>query len=226
MLDLRLYGLIDPDHTDPSLFYSYAQNLARGGVTLIQYRDIKGTTRERIERARCLRKALEGFEVPLIINDRVDVCLAAQAHGVHLGQADMDPQDARALLGPQGLIGLTVTQKNHMDQAPFSALSYVSIGAVFPTTSKTNPSSVGLKGLTELLTYVRQKAPSLPVCAIAGMNEETIPDACRVGLDGVAVLSALSTSPHVVETTRTLRNLVDHSVDSRSTDLKYVSSSL
>jgi thiamine-phosphate pyrophosphorylase len=212
MINLRLYGLIDPDHTDPSRFFTYAQDLVKGGVTLIQYRDKKGSTRERIARARLLKEALHNSEVPLIINDRTDICLAAQAHGVHLGQDDMDPQDARALLGPHAFIGLTITQKNHLKNSSFSALSYISIGAVFPTPSKANPTSVGLIGLKDLLVCIREKVPHLPVCAIAGINEQTLKEVCDTGVDGVAVLSALSSSPHTVETARTLRNLVDQSL--------------
>jgi thiamine-phosphate pyrophosphorylase len=209
MLNVSLYGLIDPDHTDPADFCTYAHNLVKGGATLLQYRDKKHSTRTCIHYARLLKESVSATHIPLLINDRVDVCLAAHADGVHLGQDDMHPEDARAILGDNAFIGLTVKQKKHIDEAPIHALSYISIGAVFPSTSKNNPTCLGCDGLEELFQHIRNKAPEMPTCAISGINETTLPLILKIGLDGVAVLSALAKSPHVVETTSYLRAFVD-----------------
>src|SRR6185436_11594762 len=104
-LDLRLYALVDPEHSGGHGLAELAWLVAAGGATLVQLRDKHGSTRTMVEEARAIRENLAPMRVPLLINDRVDVALAAGADGVHVGQSDMAVADARRLLGPDSIIG-------------------------------------------------------------------------------------------------------------------------
>src|SRR5205085_4655686 len=115
------------------------RDVAEGGATLVQLRDKHGTTRRLIAEARAIKQALAPFGVPLVINDRVDVALAAQAGGVHVGQDDMPVEEARRLLGPRAIIGLSIKSVAQANAAPLDLLDYVGVGGVYATSSKDNP---------------------------------------------------------------------------------------
>src|SRR5258707_320344 len=121
-----------PWHSPPWL-------VAAGGDTLVQLRDKHGETRAMVEEARAIRGNLAPMHVPLLINDRVDVALAAGADGVHVGQDDMAVEDARRLLGPDAIIGLSIKTGAQAEAAPIDLLDYVGVGGVFATSSKDNP---------------------------------------------------------------------------------------
>src|SRR5215467_5887158 len=139
-VDLRLYALVDPavagGHTVAELASSIADS-----ATLVQLRDRQGSTRTMVEEARALRAVLEPKNIPLLVNDRVDVALAAEADGVHIGQDDMPVPDARLLLGRSAIIGLSVKTVQQAEAAPLPLLDYVAIGGVYGTTSKENTSA-------------------------------------------------------------------------------------
>ena len=115
-VDLRLYGILDPERTRGRPLPDLARAAAAGGCTLIQYRDKHAGGRALVETTRALKAALAGTGVPLLVNDRVDVALAAGADGVHLGQSDMHPADARRLLGREAIVGLTLKTPAHADE--------------------------------------------------------------------------------------------------------------
>src|SRR3954470_5339934 len=106
-VDLRLYAIVDPERAGSHELTALTQRLAAGGATLVQLRDKQSDTRVMVERARAIKAALPA-NIPLLINDRVDVALAAGADGVHVGQTDMTAEDARRLLGPDAIIGLSI----------------------------------------------------------------------------------------------------------------------
>src|SRR5882672_11925214 len=106
-VDLRLYALVDPEHAGGHALADLARLVAQGGATLVQLRDKRSETRRMVEHARAIKAALAPFNVPLLINDRVDVALASGADGVHVGQTDMAVEDARRLLGSDAVIGLS-----------------------------------------------------------------------------------------------------------------------
>src|SRR5262249_26313038 len=136
MLDLRLYALVDPERAEGRPLDDLARRLAAGGATLVQLRDKNGSTRRLVEEARAIRQALRGSGVPLLINDRIDVALAAEADGVHVGQEDLAVDDARRLLGRAAIIGLSVKTMAQAQAAPVDLIDYVAIGGVFATSSK------------------------------------------------------------------------------------------
>jgi thiamine-phosphate pyrophosphorylase len=207
-VDLRVYALLDPAQRGGRTLGELA-GLISGSVTLVQLRDKHGTTRQMIEEAREIKAGLGG-RVPLLVNDRIDVALAAQANGVHIGWDDMEAKDARRLLGPKAIIGLSLKSVKQAEAAPLDALDYVAIGGVFVTQSKDNPDPpVGLDGFRTILRAVRSRAPKMPVCAIAGINVENAGGVIAAGANGVAVISALSLAPDPALAARDLRHLVD-----------------
>jgi thiamine-phosphate pyrophosphorylase len=215
-VDLRLYALVDPERAGGHELPALAKLLAEGGTTLVQLRDKRGTTRAMIETARAIKAALAPFGVPLLINDRVDVALAAGADGVHLGQDDMAAEDARRLLGRDALIGLSIKTFSHAAHAPVALLDYAGIGGVYATSSKDNPEPpIGPNGLRTLASAIRAGKPDFPVCAIAGIDAGNAGETVAAGADGVAVISALSLAPDPAAAARELRGIVDAALAKR-----------
>src|SRR5262249_2652355 len=138
-LDLRLYALLDPEHAGGHDMAGLAQAVAQGGATLVQLRDKRSGTRAMVECARAIKAALAPSHVPLLINDRVDVALGSSAHGAHVGQDDLAADDARRLLGPDAIIGLSIKTVAQAEAAPIDRIDYVGVGGVFATSSKNNP---------------------------------------------------------------------------------------
>jgi thiamine-phosphate pyrophosphorylase len=209
-VDLRLYALVDPEHAGGRTLAELARLVAQGGATLVQLRDKRGDTHSMVERARAIKAALAPFGVPLLINDRVDVALAAGADGAHVGQDDMAVADARRLLGRDAIVGLSVKTAAQAEAAPIDLLDYVGIGGVFATTSKDNPDPpIGPAGLARIAAVFRRRAPHFPLCGIAGIDASNAADAIAAGADGVAVISALSLAADPQAAARTLRASVD-----------------
>jgi thiamine-phosphate pyrophosphorylase len=209
-VDVRLYALVDPDRDGGRDLAELARLVTQGGATLVQLRDKHGDTRAMVERARAVKAALAPFGVPLLINDRVDVALAAGADGAHVGQDDLAVEDARRLLGPKAIIGLSIKTVAQAEAAPIDLLDYVGIGGVFATTSKDNTSApIGPTGLARIVEVFRRRAPKFPLCAIAGIDATNAGGAIAAGADGVAVISALSLASDPQATARELRAVVD-----------------
>jgi thiamine-phosphate pyrophosphorylase len=215
-IDYRLNAIVDASLSDIAPLPELAALAAHNGATIIQYRDKTASTRQMIDQARAIVEALKGTGVPLVINDRVDVVMATGADGVHLGADDMDADTARRLLGPDAIIGLTVksmADARHVAQAP---ADYACIGGVFETTSKVNPDMpVGLAGLKQIRTFLRNERPDLPVGAIAGITLERVPDVIAAGADGVALISALFRTDDIAATARAFRDAVDNAMGAR-----------
>jgi thiamine-phosphate pyrophosphorylase len=213
-VDLRLYAIVDPEQSDDCA--ALARRVALGGATLVQLRDKRSSTREMISRAREIKAALASSRVPILVNDRVDIALAAGAEGVHLGQDDMPIADARRLLGPSAIIGLSVKTMEEAVAAPFEVLDYVAIGGVFATASKANPGPpIGTDGLASIVNVLRTRAPDFPICAIAGINVRNAGKVIGAGADGVSVISALAKAPDPESAARELRKIVDAGLAAR-----------
>jgi len=208
-VDLRLYALVDPAVAGGRTLVDLARRLT-ASATLVQLRDKHGSTRAMVGEARDLRAVLEPEGIPLLINDRVDVALAAEADGVHIGQDDMAVPDARLLLGRSAIIGLSVKTAEQARAAPLELLNYVAIGGVYGTTSKENTKApIGIEGLRVIVDTIRTRKANFPICAIAGINTTNAADVIAAGADGVAVISALSLAPDPAKAAQDLRAVVD-----------------
>jgi len=209
-IDLRLNAIVDPEHAGGHQLADLARQCARGGATLVQLRDKRSATRAMIEEARAIKKALADFGVPFVVNDRVDVAMAAGADGVHLGQEDMAVEDARQLLGPDAIVGLSIKSVAEAEAAPLALIDYVGSGGVYVTASKQqNDPPIGPAGLARIIAALRRRAPDLPVCGIAGIDANNAGEVIAAGADGVAIISALSLTPDPAAAARSLRDIVD-----------------
>jgi len=209
-LDLRLYAVVDPEHTGGHDLVDLACAVATGGATLVQLRDKVNDTDHMIEEARALKAVLTPLSVPLIINDRVDVALAVGADGVHVGQEDMAVTDVRRMLGPAPFIGLSIRTPEQAAAAPLALLDYVGIGGIYGTTSKTSAKSpIGLDGLRRVIQVLRARIGNFPCCGIAGVTAANAAPVIAAGADGVAVISALSHRSDPRAAAHELRAVVD-----------------
>ena len=209
-LDLRLYAVVDPEHTGGHDLVDLACAVASGGATLVQLRDKVNDTDHMIEEARALKAMLTPLSVPLIINDRVDVALAVGADGVHVGQEDMAVTDVRRMLGPGPFIGLSVRTPEQAAAAPLALLDYVGIGGIYRTTSKiSGKSPIGLDGLRRVIQVLRARIGNFPCCGIAGITTANAAPVIAAGADGVAVISALSHRSDPRAAAHELRAVVD-----------------
>jgi thiamine-phosphate pyrophosphorylase len=214
-VDIRLNAIVGPADMHGRDIVAAVRDAVAGGATLVQYRDKDGDGRVLVETARALKAALAGTGVALLVNDRVDVALAAGADGVHLGQSDMHPADARRLLGDRAIIGLTLKTADQAAQAAGLPVDYGCIGGVFATLSKRNEDPpVGLAGLSAIVAAGRARGP-MPLGAIAGIGEANAGAVIAAGADGIAVISALFAAPDVAAAARRLRTVVDGAIAAR-----------
>jgi thiamine-phosphate pyrophosphorylase len=186
----KLYAITDTDLSNCS-HVEIVEQLLAGGARLIQLRDKEASAKDIFEAARSCLALTRAAGATLIINDRVDIAIAADADGVHLGQDDLTVAEARALLGPNKIIGLSTHSVAQVEAALGSSANYIAVGPIFPTTTKQNPDPV--VGL-ELLRQAR-RLTSLPLVAIGGIALETARDALAAGADSIAVISALYPLP-------------------------------
>jgi thiamine-phosphate pyrophosphorylase len=210
ILDLSVYVLIDPDQAGGHHPVELARAAAAGGATLVQLRDKGGAIRRTIALAEALKAVLAPLGVPLLVNDRVDVALAAGADGVHLGQDDMEPRTARRLLGPRAIIGQTVKSAAHAALVPLGAVDYVAVGGVFATLSKDNPDPpLGLDGLAARIQGLRSRKADVKIVAIAGIDASNAGSVIRAGADGVSLISAIAKAADPADATREVRRAVE-----------------
>ena len=176
--------------------------LSLGGASLIQLREKRMPALEFFEQAKAAVTVAERSGVRLIINDRVDVALAAGASGVHLGQDDLPPQAARKLLGSTAILGYSTHSVDQALEAVKLPIDYLAIGPIFQTTTKTDTFPVlGLTGLRA----VRRAIGDFPLVAIGGITHANARDAIEAGADSIAVISALLSDPNrITELTRSL----------------------
>lgn len=202
--DLSLYLVTDPRQTMArGLLETVAQAVA-GGVTLVQLRDPQAKGRLLVEQARALVALLRPKGIPLIVNDRVDVAIAADADGVHLGQDDMAPADARALLGPDRILGLSVGSAEELAASDLSGVDYVGTGPVKATGTKTDAgAAIGVVGLAAMRRLI-----SIPMVGIGGIDLAATKGVIRAGADGIAVVSAICAAPDILSAAQRLKQEV------------------
>ncbi len=203
--DLSLYLIAGSDAVgDRSLLEVVAAAL-RGGVTLVQLRDKSASDADLIEQGRTLEALLAPQGVPLIINDRVAVAAACGAAGVHLGQDDLSPSEARAALGPDRILGVSAGLPEEMAIVDPELVDYVGVGPVYGTGTKADAgAAIGLDGLQDM----RRRIAS-PVVAIGGIDEARAAAVMACGVEGVAVVSAICAADDPEQAARGLRSAVE-----------------
>ena len=178
----------------------------QGGATIVQLRDPMAKAGWLIEQGRALLAVLKPLGVRLIINDRPDVAYAIGADGVHVGQGDLPPEAARAILGPDAIIGLSITHPDEMAHVPWDIIDHIGVGPVLSRGVKADAAEpMGVSGLRLCIQRTRK-----PVVAIGGMTICAVPDIIAAGADGIAVVAAIAGAEDPEQAARAFRQAFDH----------------
>jgi thiamine-phosphate pyrophosphorylase len=191
-VDYALYMVTDRTLMRTKSWEVCVEQALAGGVTLVQLREKYLDTETFIALGKRIKRLCDAYEVPLVINDRLDVALGVDAFGLHIGQQDLSVSEARAKLGPNRLLGVSVATVGQAERAQADGADYLGVGAMFVTQTKQDVSYVSLQTLAAI-----RKAVHLPIVTIGGMNKETIPLCAPYGVQGFAVVSALVSQPNV-----------------------------
>lgn len=205
-IDWSIYAIFDNSllpWAKKSSVQAIARALLEGGVGLVQLRDKTSSLRRIFEEAMVLRNMTAQYKVPLIINDRADIVLAVEADGLHIGQDDLPLQVARKILGKERLIGVTVRTLEQAQEAAHQGADYLGVGAIFPTTTKTDTRVVGVELVEEL-----RKIIDLPLIAVGGINLDNLDTVLLAGADGVAIASDLLESEDITSRVKLYRDKI------------------
>lgn len=202
-MDYTLYLVTDRILAGARDFDDLVGRAVRGGCTLVQLREKDASSGELYERALRLKRVTDYFHVPLMIDDRVDIMLAVDAAGVHLGQSDLPAEAARRLIGPDKILGVSARTVEEAEAAESAGADYLGVGAVFPTATKTDAEPVARETLAAICAAVR-----IPVVAIGGLNAKNIPLLEGSGISGAAVVSAVMGAEDPEEAAGKLKEVV------------------
>lgn len=202
-MDFTLYLVTDRRWLGERTLWDSVEEAIRGGVTLIQLREKEISSREYLELAQRVKEVTDRYGIPLIINDRIDIAMAIDADGVHLGPEDLPVPIARKLLGIGKIIGASAASVDEALLLQAQGADYLGVGAVFPTATKQGTEKVGLEDLRRIKAAVR-----VPVVAIGGINAGNAGPVMETGVDGVAVVSAIMDQADIREAARRLLPLL------------------
>lgn len=199
-IDYTLYLVTDRELMSCPTVEECVERAIAGGVSVVQLREKSCTSREFYELAVRVKKITAALNVPLIINDRIDICLAADADGVHLGQKDIPCAAARKILGRDKIIGVSAALPEEARRAELDGADYLGVGAVFSTSTKSDTRPV----TPEIIRQIRA-AVSIPFVAIGGINKNNIPQLYGLGINGAAVVSAVAAQQDIEAAAREMR---------------------
>jgi len=181
-----------------------ARAALEGGATIIQFRDKELDSRALLDLSLRLRQLARAHGATFIVNDRVDIALAAEADGVHLGQADLPVAVARRLMGEQAIIGCSASTAQEASEAEAAGASYLGVGPVYPTGSKSDAGeAIGIPAIAQI-----RRAVHIPLLAIGGITCQNVAEVIAAGADGIAVIAAVAEAPDMVAAAADLRRCV------------------
>lgn len=199
-IDYTLYLCTDSGLMSSATVEESVERAVQGGCSVVQLREKEATSLELFRLAERVKRVTDKYGVPLIINDRLDICQAVDAAGVHLGQSDLPCAEARRILGAEKIIGVSAATPEEAAKAQADGADYLGVGAVFPTTTKTNTRKV----TPEIIRGIRQ-AVTIPFVVIGGVNAENITRLYGLGIDGAAVISAVIAQPDITAAAEKMR---------------------
>lgn len=204
-IDYSLYVITDSRISRGRSHREVIKAAIRGGATIVQYREKNASTHQMIDEALELRDLCRGHGVPFIVNDRVDIALAVDADGVHVGQDDMPASLARRLIGRDKIVGVSTENVEQARAAIADGADYLGVGAVFATATKPDAGKpIGIAGLMKIA-----RASTIPIVGIAGIDASNAASVIRAGAAGVAVVSAIVSAEDAERAARELRKIVD-----------------
>lgn len=185
-LDTTMYFITDSTNYSEAEFLRRIEEACKGGVTLLQLREKDKTTRDYLSLAEKVHTITMRYDIPLIIDDRVDIALAINAEGIHVGQSDLPVKFARQLMGTDKIVGATAKTVPQAVEAYEQGADYLGVGAIYPTTTKVKTVLTSVDTLKEIV-----KAVPIKVNAIGGLNKDNIHVLNGTGIDGICVVSAI-----------------------------------
>lgn len=206
--DLLLYAVTDRSWLKGDTLYHQVKEALEGGVTFIQLREKKLDEEHFLKEAKEIKELCQRYNVPFVINDNVDIAIAIDADGVHVGQSDMEAGDVRAKLGPKKIIGVSAQTVEQAILAEKHGADYLGVGAVFHTGSKADADDVSHETLKAIC-----EAVNIPVIAIGGINKNNVSELSGSGICGIAVISALFAQPNIKAATEELKVLTEKMVE-------------
>lgn len=208
--DLLLYAVTDRSWLKGDTLYNQVEKALKGGATFIQLREKALDEAHFLEEAKQIKELCRQYRVPFVINDNVDIALAVDADGVHVGQSDMEAGDVRKKLGPDKIIGVSAQTVEQALRAQERGADYLGVGAVFPTGSKADAVEVDHGTLRAIC-----EAVDIPVIAIGGISRDNVLTLSGKGLCGIAVISAIFAREDIEAATRELKELTARMVAGR-----------
>ncbi|MEW8972336.1 thiamine phosphate synthase [Proteiniborus sp. DW1] len=200
--DYTLYLVTDRSLMSTKTLQEAVEQAIAGGCTMVQLREKNIGSLDFFTLAKDIKQITDSHQVPLIINDRIDIALSVNASGVHLGQSDIPASVARKIIGKDRLLGVSVSTVQEALKAQSDGADYLGVGAMFPTGTKTDAQAVSM----EELLNIRQ-AVSLPIVVIGGINKENATSFRDAGIDGLAVVSAIISQPDIKTAAEELKRL-------------------
>ncbi len=201
---LRLYLVTNRYHDSLESFLEKVETACRSGVTIVQLREKNLTTNQYYQLAKQVKEITDAYQVPLIIDDRLDVCLAVDAAGLHIGDDELPVSVARQVLGPEKILGVTAKTVKRALEAEEGGADYLGTGAIFPTTTKENAPITLISTLKTICQRV-----TIPVVAIGGLTSENIDQLIGTGIAGVAVVRDLMQAEDIEAKTQAFLTKLD-----------------
>ncbi|WP_029521665.1 thiamine phosphate synthase [Persephonella sp. KM09-Lau-8] len=202
-LKLSLYVITDEKLLEGKNIAKAVEEAILGGADIIQYRAKNKSSREMYQEATQIKKLCDKYNKPLIINDRVDIALAIDADGVHVGQDDLDVEVVRRLIGFDKILGLSTKNIEQVEEANKLPIDYIGFGSIFPTGTKEDAQLAGLEQLKKAIEISIQ-----PVVAIGGINENNLQAVLDIGCENIAVVSAVFKDENIRQNTKRLKDII------------------
>lgn len=202
-IDYSLYLVTDRKFMSTPTLEEAVEQAIKGGTTLVQLREKSASSLEFYQTAVKVKQVTSRHRVPLIINDRVDIALAVDAAGVHIGQSDLPVREVRSILGKNKVLGVSASTLEEAIRAREDGADYLGVGAMFATGTKSDAKLVSMEELKKIRETVK-----LPIVVIGGINQQTVPLFNGMGIDGIAVVSALMSAENITEEAKDLKQSV------------------
>ena len=201
-IDYSLYLVTDRDLMSAKTLDEAVEKAILGGATLIQFREKKASSLEFYTLAVRIKKITDRYGIPLIVNDRVDIALASDASGVHVGQSDLPASAVRRMIGAGKILGVSASSLNEAEKAQRDGADYLGVGAMFATGTKTDAELMSMEELKKI-----RAAVTLPLVVIGGINTDTIRQFHGTGIDGISVVSAILSETDIASAAKELKKL-------------------
>ncbi|NLY86527.1 MAG: thiamine phosphate synthase [Tissierellia bacterium] len=201
-IDYTLYLVTDRTLMSTERLETAVEQAILGGCTVVQLREKDCSTLDFYNTAVKIKEVTSHYNVPLIINDRIDIALAVDADGVHVGQSDIPAKIARKLIGSDKILGVSAANLEEAIKAQKDGADYIGVGAMFSTLTKTDAKLTSIDELKEIRKHI-----SIPIVVIGGINKNTIPKFHGINIDGIAVVSAIISQPNIKEASQELKRI-------------------